>query len=293
MMNILILYFSGTGNTEFVARYIKQKFKSDNTEVTISPIESFKKETISHYDILFFGFPVYACDVPQFIKNYLQDVPVTKTKAVFVFCTKAFYTGLAMQNALKIFCERGYIGLGYTDVNMPGSDGLAFLKKDSRAVRKIVNKDFSNLKEIDEMIKISKSLIEGFEKSNIKQCNTNENPTITKYLASKLLESVFHIVEEKMKRKFWANESCTRCLKCEKICPARNIKVNKEGVKFGESCYLCMRCLHQCPKEAIQIGKKTIGKYRWKGPVQDYNPLKIMRDRKTNINIKQRMKDKI
>ncbi|CAH2213896.1 EFR1 family ferrodoxin [Tepidibacter aestuarii] len=276
-MNILILHFSGTGNTEFVARYIKQHLKCNKNKITVAPIESFKKESISYYDTLFFGFPVYAGDAPKFIKDFLKDIPVTTTKTAFIFCTKAFFTGVAMQNVLKKFHERGYIGLVNTDVSMPGSDGLAFLKKGSKAVHKLTHKDFNEIKEIDKIIEISKGLIEDFEKQNIEKLIVNEKSVITTHLASKLLGSLFRIIEEKVKKEFWANEHCIRCLKCEKICPAKNIKVNKEGVVFGENCYLCMRCLHQCPKEAIQIGKRTVDKYRWKGPLGDFNPLQFIK----------------
>lgn len=279
-MNILILYFSGTGNTEFAVRYIKERLESDNNEITVSSIESFKKEDISHYDTLFFGFPVYACDIPKFIKEYLEDIPTTSTKIGFVFCTKAFYSGLAIKNALKIFREKGYTILGYADVNMPGSDGLGFLKKNSKAVSKIINKDFSKIEELDKMIQISKGLIDRAEITSVKQCSINNNSNIINYIFSKLLGMVFNIAEGKMKKKFLADEKCIKCLKCEKICPAKNIKVSKNGVEFGRNCHLCMRCLHQCPKEAIQIGNKTIGKYRWKGPLGDYNPLKLVKNEK-------------
>ncbi|OGO77418.1 MAG: hypothetical protein A2Y23_08430 [Clostridiales bacterium GWB2_37_7] len=271
-MKILILYFSGTGNTEFVSRYIKEHLMSDIYEITQSPIESFKKESISQYDTLFFGFPVYACNVPKIVRSYLQDIPVTITKTAFIFCTKAFFTGDAMKNAIAIFNARGYVLTEYADVNMPGSDGLAFLKKDSQTVSKIINKDFSKLEQVDDMISRSKNIMELYGEDNMKQYRAIVRPTIVSSLISKILEKAFQFIESRLERKLIADENCVRCLKCEKICPAKNIKVNKEGVLFGGNCYLCMRCLHQCPKEAIQIGKKTIGKFRWKGPQGDYEP---------------------
>lgn len=279
MMQILVLYFSGTGNTEYVARYIAKHLDSVNDKITIKPIETFKKERISDYDILFFGFPVYACDLPLFIKKALENMTVTTTRIVFLFCTKAFFSGTAMQNALNIFRKRGYYPMAYADINMPGSDGLAFLKKDSKTVRKIKKRDFSKIKEIDQLIKTSKNVIEDLRKSsvNLDQRHLNERANLLKYLSSQFLGFIFHIAERKMKKKFWADEHCIGCLKCEKICPAENIKVENKSVIFGENCYLCMRCLHQCPMEAIQIGKKTVGKYRWKGPLDDYKPLKLIR----------------
>jgi flavodoxin/NAD-dependent dihydropyrimidine dehydrogenase PreA subunit len=274
ILKILILYFSGTGNTEFVSRYIKNHLSAEKHDITLSPIESFKKENISQYDTLFFGFPVYACGMPKFIEEYVKDIPITTTRTVFIFCTKAFYSGVAVEQALKKFQQKGYTLLAYADVKMPGSDGLAFQKKDSKMVAKIGNIDFSKLEEVDKMIDKSRSFIEDYEKNKVKENGINKKPTIGNLIASKFLGAGFQVGEKIMAKKFWANEHCIRCLKCEKICPSKNIKVTDDGVSFQDNCYLCMRCLHQCPKEAIQIGKGTIGKFRWKGPMGDYSPLK-------------------
>ncbi|MGK0467985.1 MAG: flavodoxin [Clostridium sp.] len=141
-MKILILYFSGTGNTEFVAQYIKSDLSCDMYEIELFPLELFKSENISKYDTLIFGFPVYACDISVFIEEYLKNIPITKTKWVFVFCTKAISSGIALKHAKEIFEKAGYNPLGYADIKMPGSDGLAFLKKDSPMAHKITNKDF-------------------------------------------------------------------------------------------------------------------------------------------------------
>lgn len=131
-MKILVLYFSGTGNTEYVARYIREHFDKEDYKVTLMPIEELKKETVKDYDVLGFGFPVYACDLPDFIRDYLMELPLVKTKSVFVYCTKAFYTGAAIKNTCDIFTGLGYIPIAYADVVMPGSDGLAFMSPNSK-----------------------------------------------------------------------------------------------------------------------------------------------------------------
>jgi flavodoxin/Pyruvate/2-oxoacid:ferredoxin oxidoreductase delta subunit len=276
MMKILILYFSGTGNTEFVSRYIKEHLISDAYETTLAPIELFNKESIAQYDSLFFGFPVYACNMPRFVQDYLQEIPITAARTVFIFCTKAFFAGTAIKRASQIFQERGYTTVGYADLKMPGSDGLAFLKKDSQTVSKMINKDFSKLNEIDEMINRSKDIMEICGRGSINQYAVDIKPAVINFLASKLLEAVYETIEGRLKKKFWADENCIGCLKCEKICPVKNIEVNEKGVLFRDHCLLCMRCLHQCPKEAIQIGQKTVGKFRWKGPLGNYEPIRLI-----------------
>ena len=270
-MKILILYFSGTGNTEFVAQYIKKHLSCDMFEIELFPLELFKSENISKYDALIFGFPVYALDIPVFIQEYLKDIPTTKTKSVFIFCTKALSSGTSLKHAIEIFKKSGYNPLGYADVKMPGSDGLAFLKKDSPMVHKIINIDFSTLEGVDNLVNRIKKVTKVLENDGVEQFCLNVNSNIANSFFSSILKKTFIVMEGWLKRKFWADKNCIKCKKCERICPANNIKVN-EKVSFGSNCYLCMRCVHQCPMEAIQIGKKTVGKFRWRGPLGTYNP---------------------
>lgn len=269
-MKILLLYFSGTGNTEYIARYIKDHFNKTEYEVSIVPIEELNKAEVSDYDILGFGFPVYACDLPDFIRDYLRNLPLVRTKSVFIYCTKAFYTGAAIKNTFDIFRDLGYISIGYADVGMPGSDGLAFMKPDSKRAKEYTNRDFSKIIEIDSMIEKVQSILDS---NNIEDKAIELSLKPSKVIVTKVLKTGLNIGEGWLKKRFRADESCIKCKKCERICPRNNIKVDDTGVHFSDKCVVCMRCLHQCPKESIQIGKSTVGKFRWKGPLGDYNPL--------------------
>jgi NAD-dependent dihydropyrimidine dehydrogenase PreA subunit len=180
-------------------------------------------------------------------------------------------SGNSLKHAIEIFKKAGYNPLGYADVKMPGSDGLAFLKKDSTTVSKIINRDFSKIEDVDNLVNRIKNVTEALQNEIVERFYLNRNSNIVKSFFYSILKNVFIAAEGWLKKKFWADKNCVKCKKCENICPANNIKVNQK-VKFGSECYLCMRCIHQCPKEAIQIGKKTVGKFRWKGPLGTYNP---------------------
>jgi flavodoxin len=132
-MKILILYFSGTGNTAYVADYIKARLNGG--DIDLVSMEHFKKESAANYDALIFGFPVYDCRMPLFVREYLKDMATVKTKALFLFCTKAFFGGMALKSAEGLFRRLGYALMGSADITMPGSDGLAFLKKNSPLAR--------------------------------------------------------------------------------------------------------------------------------------------------------------
>ena len=271
-MKVLVLYFSGTGNTHYVAEYISKQLSSKKKyKVTLSAIEKCNKQEISNYDILFVGFPVYAGNMPVFMQEYIKDIPLTTTKAVYLFCTKGAFSGNAIPNAVKLLQKVGYITMGYAEEWMPGSDGLAFLDKDSKAVEKMTDKDFSKLDAIDGMLS---NIDEIFKKPiNLEKYKIKVPIKISGLILGGIFKIIYKPMERKFKKKFWVDDSCIQCGLCEKICPSNNIKLNNGKVEFGDDCYLCMRCVHQCPKEAIQIGKGTVGKFRWKGPNNDFKPI--------------------
>ncbi len=259
-MKTAIFYFSGTGNTEYIARYIHEKLISSE----IFNIEMVQEFDYSQYEEFIIGFPVYACDIPIIMKSFLKQFPNEKKK-LYLFATKGIYSGNALQNAYKILKKKGYILFGKISLVMPGSDGLAMMKKDSKMLKKMINKDFHHIKKLDNWIN-----------EKVKTGQTKEimwfNPL--NYLVYYLMKGFYRIFENKIKHKYHVDDSCVHCHLCEKNCPVSNITVTNLSVEFGDHCLLCMRCIHQCPNEAIQIGKITRGKYRYKGPNNDFKVYK-------------------
>lgn len=274
-MKILIVYFSGTGNTYYCANYLKERLASDSSEIGLHSIENLLKDEAVNYDILIAGFPVYACNVPAVMRNYLAGIPLTARKSAYIFCTKGFSSGNSLKRASNILKLPGYHISGYADVTMPGSDGLAFLRKDSAAVKKMCNKNFKQIEPLDRLIEKINNDIKAVESTGNIASSVNIPTTVSGAILDAVFKLIYVPVEHWMKGKFRADENCIRCGLCEKICPSHNIKVTDKGVCFDGRCYLCMRCIHQCPQAAIQIGKGTAGKMRWKGPDGDYNPLRL------------------
>ena len=72
-----------------------------------------------------------------------------------------------------------------------------------------------------------------------------------------------------MEKSFYADERCTGCSTCERICPSGKIRMENSEPIWDQAvrCTYCFACLHYCPKEAIQIrGRKTVDKGRYHHP---------------------------
>ena len=272
---ILILYFSGTGNTYYVAKKIKDSLKSAGMDIDTISYEKCNPADVSNYDVLIFGFPVYGYSMPTFIKKSLKDLKKPKTKAVFIFATYALHPGNALRKSAKLFKKYGFVTIGTGKIKLPGSDGTLFLKEDSTYIKKIdslVLKQNKSIKALSE--KVKNKLTNLISSPNPNLIEEIPHFSMLSILIEILITPIYIILIRWAKTHFYVDQNCTHCGICQKLCPSNNIIVTKDKVIFDNKCFLCLRCINQCPEKAIQIGRFTKGKYRYKGPTGNFNPLK-------------------
>ena len=278
-MKLLILYFSGTGNTDYIARYIEKKLhiNSQIMDISLLTIENCSPEELKEYDIICFGFPVFELNSPEIVKTFLADLSPIQNKGVFIFCTMGLWGGNAIRKIYKPFQNKGYYFLGSQSVVMPGTDGLAMLDKKSKYVKKALEKDYNYFPKLDKfttkILDIANRLSSG---ENIEELSIKPPFKIAATIIGAPFHFLYLIMVNFMKKKFYATEDCTICELCVKNCPVQNISIIDKEIVFGDQCVMCLRCIHQCPVEAIQIGKLTLGKFRWHGPLGDFKPKKFV-----------------
>ena len=255
-----IVYFSGTGNTAYITGLIESRLRELGKDVESIPVELAGGLRFDSGSCLYLGFPVYACDMPALIKEFIGSLPEGKGAGGRIFCTKAWFSGKAVARAAKMLRLRGYNVLSTIEFVMPGSDGLAFLKKNGRAAEKLLSNfpgDFSGI-----------SVFTDESGSKFASGGTLDP-------LGRLVGALMNVAEGGLRKKYYADEKCTRCGRCVSICPSGNISMGGNGISFSDKCFLCMRCIHQCPVEAVQIGRSTVNKFRYKGPEGNYKPPKL------------------
>jgi ferredoxin len=170
--------------------------------------------------------------------------------------------------------------LGGADIGMPGSDGLAMVKKGSWFARWALNKDFDQLKTADQLAEQIVGSLTGAPDGKTTEVNLH----LLNRMTVPIWAAVYHAMENWMRRSFYADDRCIGCGFCESICPIGAVRLTDGQPRFDTSCVLCLRCVHQCPQEAIQIGRWTVNKFRWRGPKESYRPPRLRKiDRSTGI----------
>jgi flavodoxin len=91
-MNILIAYFSQTGNTAKVAQAIYEEALSQGYEVDLKKIAEITSNSLDAYDLVFLGSACHDTDLAKPVKRVLEGIASSPPFKLAGFVTHATYT---------------------------------------------------------------------------------------------------------------------------------------------------------------------------------------------------------
>ncbi len=276
-MNVLICYFSGTGNTHRVAQRFAECFVAAGHQAEMLRLDETATEKslpdnllqkIQQCDLLGIGYPVYAFNAPPILLHFAKKLPkITQKKHTFLFNTSGEPLKLNNISSLKL---SGMLRRRRFDVTneyhycMPYN--ILFRHSDEMAHK--MWQTACNLIPLD-----TAQIVNG------------EKHLLKRVFAGGALAWAMRCEQWGGRlngRMYRVSKECINCYKCVNDCPTHNITVNKKGkLHFGGKCLMCMRCAHLCPKNAIKIGLfnkwKVNGAYSFDEPTtksgQRYNKM--------------------
>lgn len=246
----MILYFSATGNTKWVAQQLST-FISDSRIYSLTNIESDIFETLGCDEPLGFCFPIHAWGIPEPVVRFLSCFTSRfHSPYIYMVCTCGDDCGKTHVQFRNLLKKNGHepqymasVQMPNTYINLPGFDvdteDVELQKKQKAAewVSAIAN-DVANRKQ-----------------------GTHIAEGAFPFLKSTFLRAFFKkfLVNDSY---FKVNNKCVGCSSCVQHCPMNNMLM--EGDKpvwlHNGLCLTCMACYHHCPKKAIEFGKYTEGK---------------------------------
>lgn len=242
-MKTAIFYFSGTGNTELIARCFKQVLQGRGCMTDLFRMEDVLrgKSTVNYgdYGLIGLGHPVYGFGASRLAGEFAEQLPEVKGTRAFVFKTASsphYINYCASNGLLKSLNEKGYMAFHNSLLAMPCN---FYVKYDERLNKQLY---LTALKKVEIYAEEIVCGIPRHLKGNA--------------VLEKILRKVAHWEEKQAGKAFGkglqASAACTKCLKCVRSCPAGNISCDEEkGITFGTDCLLCMRCIYSCPQQAI------------------------------------------
>ncbi len=245
----MIIYFTGTGNSEYAAKAIADRL-GDEPVCSNTYIKTHRKGDFMSEKPYVFVFPVYLSIVPAIFRDFINSSSFKGNRNAYFIPTCASADG-SVPNSCKRICEqKGELEfMGSCKVIMPQNYITLFKPTDETEKEERYRNAGIVIDTICDAIKNGNKLIEkpasGFE-----------------YGSTLLIEKWYNSCFTKT-GKFHATESCVGCGRCAELCPTNSIEI-KEGKPnwVNKICIHCMACINRCPKQAIEYGKATVGKTR-------------------------------
>ena len=253
----MIIYFSGTGNSRYVAEFFADKLGDEAVNAGPYIKEGRRGEFTSEKPYIFVA-PTYCWQLPHIFRDFLFASSFAKEgeeaqKAYFVM-TCGSDIGCAAKHNAPIAAKLGLTDMGTLEVVMPENYVAMF--------------PVPGAEESAAIVKNATSTIEGgirIVQRGSKFPVAHSGPLNS--FKSGPLNPMFYAVAVKAKP-FYTTDACVSCGKCVEECVLNNIKLGADGKPvWGDKCTHCMACICGCPAEAIEYGKKSQGKPRYKGPV--------------------------
>lgn len=253
-MKFLIIYFSGTGNTQLLSEQIRQRLTKLGNDVELVSIEN--KDALSNLDftdkIIGFGYPVYKFTYPDIYNTIL---PLINNLAIdnmyFQFSSYTRFAADALYDFSKQLNKNKFKLIAQSEFKCPSCGISARLPIDDYEYQSVMFFEDSIDKKLDNFVN---EIVENAEgKINVRSKVSH---------FSNLKKKIVANVELTKYPKLAINtDKCIVCGLCARECPDNNL-INKQtyiDVADDTGCLHCLRCINHCPKNAITFGRLTEG----------------------------------
>lgn len=248
----MVLYFTGTGNSTYVA----EKIAEITGDVLFSMTDKIRKnsgENIVSEKALVFVTPTYGWRIPRVVEEWIMKVDFPENSRAYFIMTCGDGIGNAGAYLDKLCRKKGFAYMGCAEIVMPENYVAMFPVPGEDEALSIVRNADPVIRKTAERIRAGMPL-------------PVRKPSFAGKLESGIVNDLFYKFFVKAD-KFYTESSCNGCGRCTRVCPMNNIRLVNEKPHWGDACTHCMACICGCPQKAIEYGKKSKGKPRYHCPL--------------------------
>ena len=227
------IYFSPTGGTERIVRYIAKEFPGAEIDLSreVQPVE------MTGEDFAIVAVPSFGGRVPEIAAMRLENLRGQKTPALLLVTYGARAYEDTLRELKDILNRQGFVCVGAAAMVIPHS-----IVPTIGAGRP----NEADWKKLDAFLLTVKNRLEG-ERAEI------QVPVNFPYKEYRVLPMEIQ-----------TGGDCVGCGLCAEKCPAEAIPRENPGTTDLEKCISCMRCVHICPHDARGVNPERLAMLREK-----------------------------
>ncbi len=225
----MVFYFTGTGNSLYVAKELDEEIKSIPQAIKQERLE-FSADSIG------IVCPVYGHEMPGMVKEFIRRAALD-TGYLFIVLTYGAHHGGAAEIADLFLKSAGKKADYITSIEMVDNFLPAFDMNKQMAMDKQVEKHLDRIR-ADVRAK----------RRDIQKAGLAEKT------AHKMYRKMVKNAPETIWAAFRVTDECIGCGICTRVCPAGCIHLeNQHAVHSPKRCQACYACVHVCPRMAVQF----------------------------------------
>lgn len=261
----MVLYFSGTGNSQYVALRLGELIGDDEVFSINRCLKAGKPVAIRSDRPLVFVAPTYSWRLPKVVERWILETGFEGSRDAYFVLTCGGGCGNAAAYARRLCAKKGLRFCGLAPVIMPENYLAMFPTPDKAESSRIVERAGASIAALGARIQAG-------------QCFAEPSVCFVEKLESGPVNLFFYAFGVR-DTGFSVKGDCVSCGKCALRCPMDNIRMAEGRPEWKGNCTHCMACIGGCPTEAIEYKSKSRGRRRhymmndalcWEGGDREY-----------------------
>ena len=247
----MVLYFSGTGNSRFLAQRLAAQLGDElvsiNRQLRQRKLDPYNAQYAYTSSVPFvIVCPTYCWQMPRVVEQFLCESRFLENRDFYFLLTCGSGTGQAAAHAQELCKKLDFRFMGLSSIRMPENFITLFRAPEADEAVGIIRAAMPLVDAIAGAIQAGRQIK-----------NVNSGPGMPKFVHRAFYRCFVH------DRKFRVKDSCVGCTTCAKICPLANIRMKDGKPVWLGNCTQCQACIAVCPEDAIEFGLRTRNKRRY------------------------------